>query len=426
MKLLLLTLGLLVLSVLPCWAQTVEERTERMLPELLELYRWFHTHPELSLEEKATSSRLAQELRAVGVEVQEGVGGHGIVGVLQGRSPGPVVLYRADMDALPVQESTGLAYASQTPGVMHACGHDLHMTCAVGALKVMSEIKDQWSGTIIFLGQPAEEIGAGAKAMLSDPKLQSILNRTGTPTLALALHDAAQIPAGSASLTSGFVTANVDSVDIVVRGVGGHGAIPEEAVDPIVIGAEIVGALQTIISRRLSPGTRAVITVGRFAGGTKRNVIPSTVELNLTIRSYEEQVREQILREIQRTADGVAAAHGAPRSPEVRHLSEGTPAGYNDPDWVQRLSPVFRSVVGKDGLHDLPPGTIGEDFARYSRELKIPGVMFLLGAADPAQVASGGALPTLHSADFAPDAPKALPIGVRLVVAALREGLTIR
>jgi hippurate hydrolase len=401
----------------------VQARTERILPELLELYRWFHAHPELSQEEKATADRLADELERLGLQVEQDVGGYGVVAVLHGGGPGPVVLYRADMDALPVQESTGLAFASQTPGVMHACGHDLHLACAVGALQVMSEIRDQWSGTVVFLGQPAEETGAGAKAMLADPKLRAIFEKTGPPILALALHDAAQLPAGSASLMPGYVTANVDSVDIIVHGVGGHGAVPDQAVDPIVIGAEIVGTLQTILSRKLPPGTPAVVTVGRFVSGSKRNIIPSTAELNLTVRSYEEETREKILTEIRRTAEGVAAAHGVPRPPEVVLLSEGTPAGYNDPAWVQRLHPAFQAVVGSDLLLKVPPGTIGEDFARYSRELKIPGVMFLLGAADPAAVAGGGALPTLHSANFAPDAPKALPTGVRLVVAALLEAL---
>lgn len=418
---LLAILSMLFLSILPCSAQTPEERTDRILPELLDLYRWFHAHPELSLKERETAARLAEELRDLGLEVHQDIGGHGLVAVLQGSAPGPVILYRADMDALPVQEATGLPFASKTPGVMHACGHDLHMANAVGVLQVMSELKDQWKGTIVFLGQPAEEIGAGAKAMLEDPKFQALLQRTGPPSLALALHDNAELPAGSAALTSGFVTANVDSVDIIVHGVGGHGAAPDAAVDPIVIGAEIVGALQSILSRRLAPGTRAVVTVGHFEGGSKRNIIPSKAELKLTIRSYEEDVRAKLLQEIRRTAEGVAAAHGAPRPPEVIHLSEGTPAGYNDPQWVERLRPVFLSILGPDGLHDVPPGMIGEDFARYARELQIPGVMFLLGAAVPEALAKGEPLPTLHSENFAPDAEKALRTGTLLLVASLLE-----
>jgi amidohydrolase len=418
-------LALLLLLASTAWAQpNYRQQTDEILPQLETLYKWFHTNPELSSKEINTAKRLAEELEKLGLDVTTEIGGTGIVAVLKSGKEGPVVLYRADMDALPITEATGLAYASENEGVMHACGHDIHMTCAVGTLEVMSRLKDQWRGTILFVGQPAEETGAGARAMLNDPKFTQILESVGKPELALALHDFATIPAGTAALTPGFVTANVDSVDIIVYGKGGHGAAPDTAIDPIVIGAEIVTALQTIISRRLAPGTRAVVTVGKFQGGTKRNIIPPEALLELTVRSYEKETRKRVLEEIERTALGVAQAQGATRAPKVFHHDENyTPAGYNDPDLTARLTPVFLRELGQENLRDLPPSMVGEDFARYSRVLKIPGVMFLLGAADPAAVESGETLPSLHSDKFAPAYQQTIRTGVNLTVGSLLEVL---
>ena len=278
----------------------------------LELYRWFHTHPELSKKETQTSQRLAQELKSLGLEVEQGIGGNGIMALLRGQPGGPVVLYRADMDALPVQEATGLTYASQVPGVMHACGHDLHMACAVAALGELAKKRDQWKGTIVFVGQPAEELGDGAKIMISDPRFQQILKKAGgQPKMALALHDNATLPVGQVSLTPGYVNANVDSVDIIVHGLGGHGAHPDTTVDPIVMASEIVLSLQTIVSRRLEPGAQALVTVGKFVAGSKHNIIPPKAELALTVRSYDEKTRQKLLSEIRWISQNIAAAYQA-------------------------------------------------------------------------------------------------------------------
>lgn len=391
----------------------------------LELYRWFHQHPELSGQEKTTAARLAQELRDRGLEVEEGIGGHGIMAILRGKPGGPVILYRADMDALPVEEATGLPYVSQAPGVMHACGHDLHMSVAAAALGELARRRQEWSGTIVFVGQPAEEVGSGAETMIKDPRFGQMLEKAGgTPRLAFALHDSANMAVGQAALTPGFVSANVDSVDIVVHGLGGHGAHPDGAVDPIVIGSEIVMSLQTIVSRRVPPGTRAVVTVGKFAAGSKHNIIPPSAELLLTVRSYDEETRQKLLTEIRRVAVNVAAAHNAPKPPDVLHnAAEYTPSVYNDPKWVERLRPVFVRQLGEQGLIDQPPSTGGEDFSEYARRLKIPGVMFGLGAVSPARVQSGEPLPGLHSDHFAPDAGPAIQVGSRLVVDSLLEAL---
>jgi amidohydrolase len=396
-----------------------------VMADPLELYRWFHTHPELSTKEKQTAARLAQELKKLGLEVEEGIGGTGIMAILRGKPGGPVVLYRADMDALPVQEATGLAYASQVPEVMHACGHDLHMACAVAALGALAQKRDQWSGSIVFVGQPAEEIGAGAKAMLADPRFAQVLQKAGgTPRLAFALHDSATLPVGQVSLSDGYINANVDSVDIVVHGLGGHGAHPDSAVDPIVMASEIVLSLQTIISRRLEPGAKAVITVGKFVAGSKHNIIPPKAELALTVRSYDEATRQRLLSEIRHVTQNVAAAYHAPKPPEVKVLeSDFTPSVYNDPVWTRRLLPVFEKRLGKANLIEQSPSMGGEDFSEFSRRLKIPGVMFSLGAVDPALVKKGGPLPGLHSDRFAPDAGPALKVGAQLVEDCLLEAL---
>ncbi len=391
----------------------------------LELYRWFHTHPELSSKETATSRRLAQELKSLGLEVEEGVGGTGLMAILRGQPGGPAVLYRADMDALPVQEATGLPYASQVPGVMHACGHDLHMATAVAALGDLAKKRDQWKGTIVFVGQPAEELGNGAKGMLTDPRFQQVLQKAGgQPKMAFALHDNATLPVGQVSLTPGYVNANVDSVDIIVHGLGGHGAHPDTTVDPIVMSSEIVLSLQTIVSRRLEPGAQALITVGKFVAGSKHNIIPPKAELALTVRSYDEKTRQRLLSEIRWICQNIAAAYHAPKPPEVIHdENDFCPSLYNDPDWVTRLRPIFVKKVGEQNLIVQTASMGGEDFSEFSRRLKIPGVMFSLGAVDPALVAQGGPLPGLHSDKFAPLADQAIPLGSQLVQDCLLEAL---
>jgi amidohydrolase len=391
----------------------------------IELYRWFHAHPELSHQEKQTSQRLAGELKTLGLEVEEGIGGYGVMAILRGQPGGPVVLYRADMDALPVKEATGLPYASQVPGVMHACGHDLHMACAVAALGDLAKKRKDWKGTIVFVGQPAEEMGNGARKMILDPRFQQILSKAGAPPkMALAIHDNSTLPVGQVCLTPGYVNANVDSVDIVVHGLGGHGAHPDTAIDPIVMASEIVLQLQTIVSRRLPPGSQALITVGKFAAGSKHNIIPPAAELALTVRSYDEPTRQKLLSEIRHISQNVAASYHAPKPPEVKH-DEGdfTPSLYNDPEWTRRLRPVFVSKLGEKNLIDQPASMGGEDFSEFSRLLKIPGVMFSLGVVDPELVKEGGPLPGLHSDKFAPVPETAIPLGSQLIQACLLEAL---
>ncbi len=405
----------------PVWGQTLNtpQEVEKILPETVELYRWFHANPELSNQEKNTSARLAQELRQLGLEVVEGVGGYGLLGALEGGGPGPVVLYRADMDGLPIVEQTGVPYASKNTGVMHACGHDVHMSTAVGTLRVLSQNRSAWKGKVLFVGQPAEEVGQGARAMLKDPKFKAFLEKHGQPSLALGMHDSA-LPAGQVVLTPGYVSANVDSVDIIVHGLGGHGAYPQLAIDPIVIGSETVMALQTIVSRRLPPGTKAVVTVGQFSAGTKHNIIPPEALLQLTVRSYEQTVRKKLLEEIERVARAVSAAHGAPRDPEVIHRDEYTRAGYNDPEWSRRLAARLEKVIGQP-LTELEPTMGGEDFAEFHWELGCPGVMFVVGAL--AESYPGDRRPGLHSDMFAPLPEKTLRTSILVSVEALLEGL---
>jgi hippurate hydrolase len=386
-------------------------------------YRWFHQHPELSRKEEKTADKLADDLESLGLQVIRNVGGYGIVATLEGNtSKGPVILYRADMDGLPVTENTGVAYASKNSGVMHACGHDVHMATAVGTLAVLAKLKAHWNGTVLFVGQPAEEVGAGAREMLKHPALKGLLRRLGKPKLALALHDSPHLSAGKGGLLAGFANANVDSVDIIVHGQGGHGAFPHETVDPIVIGSEIVLALQTIVSRKLPPGEKAVVTVGSFQAGTKHNIIGPSAHLKLTVRSYADETRNRLIAAIRNLAKHVDLAHGAPRAPEVRTRDEYTPAAYNDPKWVGVLRHAFVNLLGKHNVETYEPSTGGEDFGRYSRQLKIPGVMYILGAAHKKHIGKPDA-PGLHSDRWAPDYKPTLKTGVRTMVTAILTAL---
>lgn len=385
-------------------------------------YEWFHAHPELSNKEVQTAKHLAHALRGLGLEVHEGIGGTGIVAILEGKGEGPTVLYRADMDGLPVTEATGLPYASKNAGVMHACGHDVHMATAIGALSVLAATRDTWSGTVIFVGQPAEELGAGAKAMVADRAFGRLLKKHGKPTLAVALHDAADLPAGQVSLIEGAHHANVDSVDIVVHGKGGHGARPHESIDPIVIGAEIVMALQTIVSRRLRPDEKAVVTVGKFDGGTKRNIIPPSATLMLTVRSYGPKTRKVLLTEIERVAKNVAKAHRAPKPPTIV-VGDGLPSCKNDPQWTRKVRAAFEKELGADKVKRHAPSLGGEDFGVFGTALGVPAIMWKLGAVKPARWKKGADLPGLHSDRWAPDPDLTLRTGIRTVVASIRTGL---
>lgn len=428
------SIGLLMAAVFiqPLMAdEALEKAVEADLSYLRDFYEELHKNPELSYHEEKTSARLAGELKELGFEVTQKVGGWGIVGVLE-NGPGPTVLIRADMDALPVKELTGVAYASAAIGlnddglevpVMHACGHDIHMTVFVGTARRLVALKDQWSGTIVFIGQPAEERGGGARAMLED----GLFQRFPRPDYNLALHTAAVLPVGKIGITEGWALANVDSVDIIVRGIGGHGSTPHMTKDPVVLAAQIVLSLQTIVSREIAPQDPAVITVGSIHGGLKHNIISNEVKLQITVRSYTDEVRAKLLAAIERIAVNAGRMAGLPEDllpiVDIR-MDEYTPSTYNSPDLAKRVAAsIERAKIAE--VISTPPVMGGEDFSRYGREEpKIPSLMFWLGGVDPekyaASVREGTKLPSLHSPYFAPLPDPTISIGVNaMTVAAL-------
>ena len=408
-------------------ATALEQRVNAELPWLLTTYKTLHTNPELSTQEKNSSALVAARLRELGYEVTERVGKYtdpaltcyGVVGIMK-NGAGPTVLVRADMDALPVTEQTGLPYASQNAGVMHACGHDIHMTTLLGTAKVLADTKAQWRGTVVLIGQPAEEGVRGAAGMLRD----GLYERFPKPDYAVAIHDWAVLEAGKVAYRPGFIMAGSDSIDLVVRGIGGHGAAPEKGKDPVVIAAQIVLALQTIASRQTSPLDPIIVTVGQIHGGTRRNIIPDEVKLDLTVRTYKPEVRKEVLAAIERTARGIALAAGMPedRLPVLtHHTGESVPPTYNDPALTNRMADAVRRELGAGNVVEGEQVMVSEDFGRFSLDGKIPTSMLFLGAADPARVASGAPLPGLHSAQFAPDAERTLRTGVRSVSAMVLE-----
>jgi amidohydrolase len=359
-------------------------------PEVEALYLDLHRNPELSLHEQQTAAKLAPRMKAMGYDVTTGVGGTGVVADLR-NGQGPTVLLRTDMDALPVEEKTGVPYASQvvvksdsgtTVPVMHACGHDVHMASWFGTAKLMATNRQRWHGTLILIGQPAEEIGAGASAMLKD----GLFTRFPKPNFALAIHDDAGLPAGQVGYTSGYTMASSDSVDITIFGRGGHGAQPYNTVDPIVIAARTVLALQTIVSRENNPLDPAVITVGTIHGGTKNNIIPDEVKLELTVRSYKPEVRKRLLASIERVAKGEALAGGAPREPLVR-VEPAANATYNDPELTKRLASALRNTLGHANVVEIPPKMVFEDFSEFSLA-GVPSVLFAVGGVEPAKFAA--------------------------------------
>jgi hippurate hydrolase len=418
-------------------ADTIEIIDRRLTAEadsLDALYRHLHAHPELSFHEEQTSRRMAEELRACGFEVTEKVGGWGVVGVLR-NGPGRTVLVRADMDALPVRELTGLPFASRVKvaddsgkevPVMHACGHDVHMTCWTGAARVLATERGRWQGTLVFIAQPAEERGGGARAMLAD----GLFEKFPKPDLSLALHCSADLPAGQVGITPGGMTASVDNLDIVVHGIGGHGAQPQATKDPVVIAAQIVLALQTIASRETHPLDAVVVTVGSFQAGTKHNIIPDQARLQLTVRATREETRVQVLDSIRRISRGIGLAAGLPEDllPEVIVGDEFTPVLLNDEAFTRRLRGRFETVFGGDAVSERPPSMVGEDFARYGMtEERRPICMFWLGVVPEAKFrqaqASGAPLPSLHSPFFRPDAPLAVRTGAKALILGVLEGL---
>ena len=439
------SLSILSLSILASGftfaQQTPQSLADAELPSLLTIYKDIHSHPELSGHEERTSAMMAKELRAAGCEVTDHLGkysrpefkGYGVVGLMK-NGAGPTVMVRTDMDALPVEEQTGLPYASTVTTrndkgdevhVMHACGHDVHMSIFVGVVRSLAKVKDRWHGTIVFVGQPAEEALGGARALLDD----GLYTKFPKPDFALGFHDNAQMQTGHIGVTEGYTYANVDSVDVTVRGVGGHGAYPHKTKDPIVLSAEMINAWQTIASRENNPIDPLVITVGSIHGGTKHNIIPDEVKMQLTVRTYKADVRARVLAAIDRIAQGCAAAAGIPadRAPIVDVLKdEFTPATYNNPELTKRLVAVWKKSLGADNVEATDPTMGGEDFSEYSLpDHSIPACDFHIGAVDPAKVAeskkTGVPLPSLHSSKFAPVPEPTIRLGVIGMTSAVLE-----
>ena len=402
-------------------------------PYLESLYLHLHKNPEISFQEEKTSMRMAEELRSLGFTVTENVGGYGVVGVLK-NGEGPTVLLRTDMDALPVQEKTGKPYAStattvdehgNTVSVMHACAHDVHMTVFTGAARRLIAMTDQWQGTLVMIAQPAEERGAGARAMLKD----GLFERFPRPDYNLGLHVSASAPAGTVIHTKGYVMASVDSVDITVFGVGGHGAYPHRTKDPVVLSAQIINALQTLVSREIKPIDAGVVTVGSIHGGTKHNIIPDRVELQLTVRSYTDETRTKLLDGIKRIAEGQALTMGLPadKLPRVKIKDESTPSTYNNPDLADRIVKVLREKLSSD-IRMIPgePVMGGEDFSQYGRvEPKIPSLFLFVGGVYAekyeAAMKTGEVLPSMHSPFFAPDPRPTILTGVEVMTTSALE-----
>jgi amidohydrolase len=418
---------LILAAALPIFAQTLEQRVQSMLPSLVETYRGLHAAPELSMQEVKTSAFVAGRLRDLGYEVTHPFGRYkdagatcyGVVAVMR-NGAGPTVLVRTDLDGLPVPEQTGLPYASANAGVMHACGHDLHMTMLLGTAKMLADLKSQWRGTVMLIGQPAEEVGQGADAMLAG----GLYEKIARPDFGIALHDWSALEVGKVGYRPGPFMAAVDSVNLTIRGVGGHGAAPHTTKDPVVMAAETVLALQTVVSRERSPLDPVVLTVGRIDGGTKRNIIPDDVRLYLTVRTFSPEVRQRVLESIQRVPKGIALAAGVPadRGPLYEHLeAESGAATVNDPALTERFTRAIGRELGAANVTHIDPAMVSEDFGRFGLNGQIPTVLLALGAADPEKLA-GGTQPGLHSSKFAPHQPElALVTGVRAATAAVLD-----
>jgi hippurate hydrolase len=437
----ILCLSILWPAAIGAQQSPAEKTADSELPSLLAIYKDIHSHPELSTREERTSAIVAKELRAVGCDVTEHFGKYedpklkcyGVVGIMK-NGDGRLVLIRTDLDALPVEEETGLPYASKIitkddagkdVHVMHACGHDVHMAAFIGTARALQRLKDQWSGTVMFVGQPAEETVGGARAMLK----AGLYGRFGKPDFALGYHDNAELETGKIGTCEGYSNANVDSVNITVRGVSGHGAYPHKTKDPIVLSAEIINALQTIVSRENNPIDPAVVTVGSIQGGTKNNIIPDEVKMLLTVRSYKMEVRDRVLAAIDRITKGCAMAAGVPpdRAPTVEVLKDQScPAVYNNPDLMRRLATVWKRQLGDANVVKLDPTMGAEDFSEFSLpDHSIPAVDFWIGAVDPAKIAEykkeGKQLPSLHSSKFAPVPEPTIRVGIIGMTSAVLE-----
>jgi amidohydrolase len=420
---------LFVLFAAVAWAQTSSLTSEvnAVLPDAHALYLDLHQNPELSSHETQTAAKLAGSLRTLGYTVTEKVGGTGFVAVMKNGS-GPVVMLRTELDGLPVEEKSGLPYASKVRakddsgrdvGVMHACGHDVHMASMVGTATIMAHNKNTWHGTLILIGQPAEETISGAKKMIED----GLMTRFPKPDVAVALHVGNWAPAGKVGVGPGYRFSNADSLRITIYGKGGHGSMPNSTIDPIVIASRVVVTLQSIVSREVRPGEVAVVTVGYFQAGTKNNIIPDHAELGITVRTYKPEVRKQVLAAIERITKAEALAAGATQEPKIERY-EATDAVYNDPALAQRMQAVLESALGKDNVIVEDPGMASEDFSYFTAQ-GVPSFYFSLGGADPAKYAeakaTGTNLPSNHSPLFAPDAEPALRTGIEAEVAVLRN-----
>jgi hippurate hydrolase len=418
------------ISATPALADPLSDQVRQDMPALMTLYRDLHANPELSMMEVRTSAKLAAEARKLGFEVTTGVGKTGVVAVMK-NGPGPVLLVRADMDALPVVEQTGLPFASKVratsvtgveSGVMHACGHDTHMSAWVGTARRLAAMKDQWSGTLVMILQPGEEIGTGARLMLED----GLYTRFPKPTHAIAFHDAASLPAGVIGYSPGPALANVDSVDIVVKGIGGHGAYPNTTKDPIVLASRIVTSLQTLVSREIDPQSPAVVTVGSFHAGAKHNIISDEATLLLTVRSYTDETRRILLDGITRIARGEAIAAGMPddRMPTVKiREAEYTPATFNTEKLTASTAALFTERFGAARVVKTPPVMGGEDFSRYYlADKSIESLIFWVGGVPKAKWDEAGGnpakLPSIHSPFWAPDAEQVIETATEAMVTA--------
>jgi hippurate hydrolase len=416
--------------------QSLDQMIDREIPSLVTTYKQLHAAPELSMQEKNTSALVASRLRELGYEVSYPVGQYlepgatcyGIVAIMK-NGAGPTVLVRTDMDALPVSEQTGLPYASTVRAksmtgddvpVMHACGHDIHMTTLMGTAKMLAQLKSQWHGTVMLIGQPAEEVVKGADGMLRD----HLYERFPKPDFAIALHDNATMPAGQIGYTPGYFMASADSVNVTIRGMGGHGASPQSTKDPVVIAAQFINALQTIVSREDSPLDPVVVTVGSIHGGTKRNIIPDEVQLQMTVRTYKPEVRKRVLASIERIARGIAMTAGVPedRAPLFELLAgESVESTYNDPALTERIAAAISKGMGAANVIRIDPLMVSEDFGRFGLDRKIPISMINLGAVDPVTIASGQRLPSLHSSGFKPLPEPTLRGGIKAMTLAVLE-----
>ncbi|MBS9523409.1 amidohydrolase [Litoribacter alkaliphilus] len=424
MKYLFILIGCLTMVGYHTQAQTQESYLEEIFPEIEELYKHFHQYPELSLQEEKTAAKIAEELKNLGFEVTEGIGGHGVVGIFE-NGEGPTLLVRTDMDALPLEEKTGLPYASKQKGVtgdgketfiMQACGHDVHMSVFLGTARMLMNFKNEWQGTLMMIGQPAEENGLGAYNMLND----GLFERFPYPDYAIALHDTPHLPAGSIGYKAGPLMAGVDMMNVKVHGEGGHGAAPHMTIDPVVMSAQMIQAYQSIVSRRIAPTEPAVVSVGSIRGGHVHNIIPDEVEMQLTLRYYNPEIRETLIENIKKISEHVARSAGMPEDklPTYWIREPYTPPLINDDELTELMVGVFKANFEENKIVEIEAEMIGEDFSRYGiQEPAVPISMFFLGATpnDLFKQAkeNGKEIPGLHSPLFAPEVEPTLKTGIK-------------